>query len=126
MINYSYNRAIVNNRWRYFQSENDQKWIITDDKYRYSFDTPASAKFLTELWNKTEFELNYGNSTLTTIPFTENLGTVKFSSPPKSNWKWMFGDSPDVYFQFHIKNPPNRFQRWFFNKMTGIKWEKVD
>jgi hypothetical protein len=105
------------NRWRYFQSENDQKWIVTDDKYRYSVDTPRSASFLTNLWNRTEQELKYGNSTLT---LTENLGTVKFSSPPKANWKWCFGDSPDVYFQFHIKNPPNRFQRWFFKKLTGF------
>jgi hypothetical protein len=111
------------NRWRYFQSENDQKWIITDDKYRYSFDTQASAKFLTDLWNRTERELNCGNSTLTTL--TGSLHIAAVNSPPKANWRWWFGDSPDVYFAFHIKNPPNRFQRWMFEKMTGIRWEKL-
>jgi hypothetical protein len=49
-----------------------------------------------------------------------------FYSPPKQNWRWRFGDSQDVYFQFHIKNPPNRLQRWIFKKLTGIRWERVE
>jgi hypothetical protein len=50
----------------------------------------------------------------------------KMYQPPKANWRWKFGDSPDVYFQFHTKKPPNRFQRWLFQKMLGIKWERVE
>lgn len=53
-------------------------------------------------------------------------GGYKIYNPPKANWRWKFGDSPDVYFQFHIKNPPNRFQRWLFEKMLGIKWERIE
>lgn len=52
--------------------------------------------------------------------------THVFSYPPKQNWRWKFGDSQDVYFQFHIKNPPNRLQRWIFKKLTGIRWERIE
>lgn len=45
--------------------------------------------------------------------------------PPQSNWRFYFGDSPDVYFQFYIKNAPNRFQRWMFKKVLGVRWEKI-
>ena len=47
-------------------------------------------------------------------------------APPKQNWRWKFGDSQDVYFQFYIKTPPNRLQRWIFKKITGIRWEPVE
>lgn len=45
--------------------------------------------------------------------------------PPQPNWRFHFGDSPDVYFQFYIKEPPNRFQRWMIEKVLGIRWEKI-
>lgn len=46
--------------------------------------------------------------------------------PPSANWKFRFGDNPNVYFQFYIKNPPNRFQRWMFKKILGVTWEPVE
>lgn len=56
-----------------------------------------------------------------TLPATE----VKIGFPRKANWRFYFGDTEDVYFQFFIKNPPNRLQRWLFRKVFGIKWEPV-
>lgn len=52
-------------------------------------------------------------------------GQYKTSTPPKANWRFHFGDSSDEYFQFYIKNAPNRFQRWMIKKVLGIRWEKI-
>lgn len=53
------------------------------------------------------------------------LSTFTLAVPPQPNWRFYFGDSPDVYFQFYIKEPPNRFQRWMIEKVLGIRWEKI-
>lgn len=47
------------------------------------------------------------------------------AAPPRPNWRFYFGDAPDVYFQFYFKEPPNRFQRWMIKKVLGIRWEKI-
>ena len=52
--------------------------------------------------------------------------THTFQSPPKANWKVMFGDSTDTWIQFYIKNPPNRFQRWLIGKVFGVRWLPVE
>lgn len=51
--------------------------------------------------------------------------TLKFYNPPQPNWSIHFGDGTDTYFQFHIKNPPNRFQRWMIKKILCITWKPV-
>lgn len=51
--------------------------------------------------------------------------TYEIKTPPTANWRFYFGDSPNTYFQFYIKTPPNRFQRWMIEKVFGIRWEKV-
>jgi hypothetical protein len=49
----------------------------------------------------------------------------KSIAPPQANWRWSFGNSTDVYFQFYIAKPPNRLQRWLTHKLLGIRWEPV-
>ena len=55
----------------------------------------------------------------------DSLKQYELYVPPKPNWRFYLGDSLDVYFQFYIKNAPNRFQRWMFKKVLGVRWEKI-
>lgn len=66
---------------------------------------------------------NESNSIAWTTP---TITSHKLKIPPTANWRFYFGDSSDVYFQFYIKTPPNRFQRWMTEKVLGIRWEKVE
>ena len=78
------------------------------------------------------------NSKTSTYPFTdENFSldqlylkptTVEytFHSPPKANYKVMFGDNNNTFIQMYLKNPPNRFQRWLTYKVFGVKIEKIE
>lgn len=50
---------------------------------------------------------------------------AKVMPPPATNWRWYFGNSTDVYFQFYLRKPPNRLQRWLTHKMLGIRWGPV-
>jgi hypothetical protein len=52
--------------------------------------------------------------------------TLRFYNLPQANWRIYFGDSTDTYFQFYIKNPPNRFQRWMIKKIFGVTWKPVN
>jgi len=49
----------------------------------------------------------------------------KIAVPPSANWRWRFGDSTEVYFEFYIAKPPNRLQRWLTKNLLGICWEPV-
>ena len=59
--------------------------------------------------------------------FTDYSTAIKqyqFVVTPKANVKLSFGEDSTTYFQYHVKDVPNRFQRWMLLKVFGIKLEK--
>jgi len=57
--------------------------------------------------------------------YSTGIQQYQFVAPPKANVKLSFGESTTTYFQYYMKNVPNRFQRWMLLKVFGIKLEKI-
>jgi hypothetical protein len=88
-----------------------------------------SAHFLENLFNNQHVWYTYDRHGMSPYVTSASNGSLKFqydSTYPKANWKYSFGDSPDVYFQFYLKKPPNRVQRWMYRLVFGVKWEKIE
>lgn len=113
------------------QQQDDKTYLvincITNEQHiAYSY---KSAAFLQRLFNDQSYWYNYErNGTTITLGSSSTLNSISyaFSSPPQSNWKYSFGDSTNIYFQFYLKKGPNAFQRWAYYKILGVKWEKVN
>ena len=55
----------------------------------------------------------------------DSIKSYQFVEPPKANVRLSFGESTTTYFQYHVEDVPNRFQRWMLLKVFGIKLEKI-
>lgn len=55
----------------------------------------------------------------------DSIKSYKFVEPPKPNVRLTFGEDTTTYFQYHLKNVPNKFQRWMLLKVFGVKLEKI-
>jgi len=57
--------------------------------------------------------------------YSDATKTYRFVESPKPNVKLSFGKDTTIYFEYHVKNIPNEFQRWILLKVFGIKLEKI-
>lgn len=111
------------------QQQDDKTYLvincITNEQHiAYSY---KSAAFLQRLFNDQSYWYNYErNGTTITLGSSSTGISYAFSSPPQANWRYSFGDSTNMYFQFYLKKGPNAFQRWAYYKILGVKWEKVN
>lgn len=100
-------------RWRAVNTKTGEEHIA------YSY---RSAYFLCYLFNDQSRWYHYrdmSNLTITDVGYT-------FHSPPKANWKFMFGEESNTWVQFYKKKGPNAFQRWLYKKVFGVYWERVE
>ena len=78
--------------------------------------------------NYTTFQAQQSyNSINTQLYYTDkSLKEYKLYVAPKPNWKIYFGDTKDAYIYFYIKTPPSKIARWFYKKILGINWVKIE
>ncbi len=70
------------------------------------------------------YERFYKDASSITIDNNSSVTSYSVWNQPQANVKLFFGDNAqetNTYFQFHLRKPPNKVQRWLMHKFFGMK-----
>lgn len=101
---------------------------VFDDRGEvHKVQTYSAAHFLKVQFNDQYDWFMYGRHYDKNIITFSSAGTTAaytMTSQPNANVKLFFGDNAEqtnTYFQFYLRKPPNKVQRWFMHKLLGMK-----
>ena len=110
------------------RSVEDGYEVFDDHGEVHKVQTYSAAHFLKVQFNDQydwfTYRRHYNSNSITLSTGTGTVSAYSVTSQPNANVKLFFGDNAEhtnTYFQFYLRKPPNKVQRWFMHKLIGMK-----